>query len=191
MNFAIAITCIIVINSRMILFNNVIYYKKLTDFYNTHHQQLQKYLFRQVRSQDVAEELTQETYLRFLKQSANHEILDLKAFLFTIAANLVCDYYRNIKREQQREFVPLDPDFPDSKLGTEDILVKQALEAELQHAIASLPEKTKEIFLLYRVDGLSYKQISVRLEISERTVEYHLRQALILCRNYLTRTGSF
>ena len=176
-----------ILNSRMTSFNNVAY-KKLTDFYKTRHQQLQKYLFRQVRSQDVADELTQETYVRFLKQSENNEILDLNAFLFTIAANLVRDYYRNIKREQQREFVPLDPEFPDSKLGTEDILVKQALEVELQQAIASLPEKTKEIFLLYRVDGLSYKQISERLNISERTVEYHLRQAIILLRNYLTRT---
>jgi RNA polymerase sigma-70 factor (ECF subfamily) len=59
------------------------------------------------------------------------------------------------------------------------------LEKQLQQAINSLPKKTKEVFLLYRADELTYKQIAVQLAISERTVEYHLRQALIHCRRCL------
>lgn len=158
----------------------------LTEFYRDRHPQLQNYLYWQVRSQEIAEELAQETYLRFLKQATPQPILDLNAFLFTIAANLARDHLRSNKRQQQREFIPLDTEIADVNLGPEDIVAHYCLESQLQQAIANLPEKTREIFLLYRVDELSYKQIAARLDISERTVEYHLRQALLLCRNFLT-----
>jgi RNA polymerase sigma-70 factor (ECF subfamily) len=158
----------------------------LTDFYHARHPQLQNYLFWQVRSKDIAEELAQETYLRFLKQATQQTILDLNAFLFTIAANLARDHLRCIKRQQQRDFISLDSEIADSKPNPEDIVANYCLITQLQQAIANLPDKTREIFLLYRVDELSYKQIATRLDISERTVEYHLRQALLLCRNFLT-----
>lgn len=166
-------------------YNNAVSYQDLADFFYDRHPQLQKYLFRLVRSQDIAEELAQESYLRFLRQSEPQPILDLNAFLFTIAANLARDHLRSVKREQRREFVPLDAGIADSKPNTEDIIARQCLEVQLQQAIASLPDKTREIFLLYRADELSYKQIAAQLDISERTVEYHLRQAMLHCRRCL------
>jgi len=169
----------------MTQYNNEASCQDLADFFNTRHPQLQKYLFWQVRSQEIAEELAQETYLRFLRQSEPQQIFDLNAFLFTVASNLARDHLRSIKRQQSREFVPLNNEIADSKPHTEDIIAKQCLEAQLQQAIHSLPEKTREIFLLYRADELSYKQIAVRLDISERTVEYHLRQAMMHCRRCL------
>jgi RNA polymerase sigma factor (sigma-70 family) len=164
---------------------NTVSYQDLADFFYSRHPQLQKYLFWQVRSHDIAEELAQETYVRFLRQSEPQQIFDLNAFLFTIAANLARDHLRSVKREQSREFVSLDNEIADSKPHTEDIIAKQCLEAQLHQAIDSLPEKTREIFLLYRADELSYKQIAVQLDISERTVEYHLRQAMLHCRRCL------
>lgn len=168
--------------------NKAVSCQDLADFFNARHQQLQKYLFWQVRSQEVAEELAQETCLRFLKISGPQHILNLNAFLFTIAANLARDHLRGVKREQQRELVPLDAEIADSKPNTEDIIARQCLEKQLEQAIASLPEKTREVFLLYHAEELSYKQIAARLDISTRTVEYHLRQALQLCRIFLTNS---
>lgn len=167
--------------------HNAVSSQELADFFNASHPQLQKYLYWQVRSQDVAEELAQETYLRFLRQEPR-QILDLNAFMFTIAANLARDHLRGVRREQSREYVPLDTDIADSNPNTEDIIARQCLGEQLQQAIANLPDRTREIFLLYRADELSYKQIAARLHISERTVEYHLRQALLLCRSFLTKS---
>ena len=165
---------------------NTVSHQDLTDFFYSRHPQLEKYLFWQVRSHDIAEELAQETYVRFLRQSKPQQVCNLNAFLFAIAGNLARDYLRNIKRGQNREFVPLDKDeIADSKPQTEDIIAKQCLEAQLQQAIASLPEKTREIFLLYRADELSYKHIAAQLAISERAVEYHLRKAILHCRRRL------
>jgi RNA polymerase sigma-70 factor (ECF subfamily) len=59
----------------------------------------------------------------------------------------------------------------------------------LRQAIESLPERTREIFLLYHIEGRSYREIAETLELSPRTVEYRLRQALGHCREYARRTG--
>lgn len=167
--------------------NNAVSSQALADFYYARHEQLQKYLFWHVRSKEIAEELAQETYLRFLKHPNPKQILDLNAFLFTIAANLARDHLRALKREQSREFIGLDTELADPQPHTEELIAHHCLERQLQLAIVNLPQKTQQVFLLYHAEDLSYKQIAAHLNISTRTVEYHLRQALILCRSFLTK----
>jgi RNA polymerase sigma factor (sigma-70 family) len=164
-------------------------YQDLTEFFNDKHPQLQNYLFWKVRSHEVAEELAQETYVRFLRQVKSQSILDLNAFLFTVAKNLAFDYLRTVKRQQKFEYIPIDGDMPDHKADTEALVDQQQLALRLEQTIADLPDKTREIFLLYRADELSYKNIAHRLDISERTVEYHLRRAVLHCRNALKESG--
>jgi RNA polymerase sigma-70 factor (ECF subfamily) len=168
--------------------NNSINTHDLSAYFNACHVQLTQYLYYMVHSREVAEELAQETYVRFLRQAEEpRPILDLNAYLFTIASNLARDHLRVIKRENEREYVTLDDDMPDHNLDPEAQVVRQCLENQLQRAISDLPAKTREIFLLYRADELSYKQIASRLDISERTVEHHLHQALLHCRKLLTK----
>lgn len=169
-------------------FDNSINTYDLSAFFNARHAQLTRYLYYMVHSQEVAEELAQETYVRFLRQAEEpRTIQDLNAFLFTIASNLARDHLREVKRENDREYVVLDDDMPDHKPNPEAVIARQCLENQLQRAISDLPHKTREIFLLYRADELSYKQIASRLDISERTVEHHLHQALLHCRKLLTK----
>lgn len=164
---------------------SAVYFQDLTEFFNDKHPQLQNYLFWQVRSHEIAEELAQETYARFLRQPEPYGILDLNAFLFTIAKNLAFDYLRGLKRQQAYEFIPLDSELPDRQADTETLVDQQQLSNRLEQSIANLPYKTREILLLYRADDFSYKEIASRLAISERTVEYHLRRAVLHCRKEL------
>ncbi|MNP74893.1 RNA polymerase sigma factor [compost metagenome] len=57
----------------------------------------------------------------------------------------------------------------------------------MQAAIESLPEATRHIFLLYHVDGCSYREIGERMNITPRSVEYQLRRALLDCRAFIKR----
>jgi DNA-directed RNA polymerase specialized sigma24 family protein len=74
----------------------------LAEFVADHQTELQKYLYWQERSHEIAEELVQETYVRFLKQAGTgkSQILDLRAFLFTIATNLVRDHLDSMKHKE-------------------------------------------------------------------------------------------
>jgi RNA polymerase sigma-70 factor (ECF subfamily) len=55
-------------------------------------------------------------------------------------------------------------------------------EAKLQKLINEIPERRREIFRLSRFEGLSYKQIAERLNISENTVDSQIRNALAFLR---------
>lgn len=165
--------------------------QELADFFNERNAQLQKYLFWHVRSREIAEELAQETYVRFLRQPETRQVIDLNAFLFTVAANLARDYLRSsARRHRIQEPLPLDPELPDTGPSPEEIVASQHLGEQLEKAINTLPAKTREIFLMYKADGLRYREIAEHLGISERTVEYHIRQAALHCRSYLTGAGA-
>ncbi len=159
----------------------------LADFFEAENVGLLNYLRRQVGSPQIAAELAQETYLRFLRLSNPREISDLKAFLFTIATNLARDCARQRARFNARELLPLDSTLPDPGPEIEDRLASEQALLRLERAIDALPTKTREVFLRYRVDGLSQREIAAELGISERTVEYHVRQALVHCRRYVKR----
>lgn len=59
----------------------------------------------------------------------------------------------------------------------------------LEQAIEALPPGTRAAFLLYRAGDRSYCDIATLLDISPRTVEYHIRQALIHCRRHARVAG--
>ncbi len=116
-------------------------------------------------------------------------IADPGAFLFTIAANLARDHFRRQARQRSREHVPLDHALPDPKPPPGSDREGEQEARILEEAIEALPPRAREVFLLYRAGGTSYRDIAALLGISPRTVEYHIRQALIRCRRYVQAAG--
>ncbi len=157
----------------------------LTEFYHKKHARLEHYLFDRVHCIEIAKELAQETYVRFLRQLKPETVLDPDAFLFAVAKNLAVDYWRAQNRLNRFGFVNVEHQHIEDGINVETSVLHDDLLQILAAAVAALPEKTQQIFLLYRIDDLSYRDIAYRLNISERTVEYHLRRAQTHCREAL------
>jgi RNA polymerase sigma factor (sigma-70 family) len=157
----------------------------ITALFEVHHRELKRFLIRRVQSPEVAADLAQEAYLRLLRVPHMDKIDDLRGFLFTIASNLARDYLRQRSRHEQVDSGPLGPSIPGPAPSIEALMDAQRYVALLQQVIDELPPKTRAVFVLYRVEGHSYRDIATTLDMSPRTVEYHLRQALIHCRRRL------
>jgi RNA polymerase sigma factor (sigma-70 family) len=157
----------------------------IATLFQTHHRELKRFLIRRVQSPEVAAELVQEAYLRLIRVPNTDRIEDLRGFLFTIASNLARDYLRQRARHGHVDGGPLDPSIPSPAPSVEALVDAQRHAALLQQVIDELPPKTRAVFVLYRVEGCSYRDIATVLDMSPRTVEYHLRQALIHCRKRL------
>ena len=61
----------------------------------------------------------------------------------------------------------------------------QQLEGLVEKAISELSDKQREVFLLHRMDGKSYKEIAEMLEISVKSVEKRMHRALLALRKFL------
>lgn len=132
--------------------------------------------FRCKASADEAEDLVHETFVRAAGSRHIGDLANPAAFLRRIARNLLIDRHRRrAARPDQSE---------DSRIEVAvDAAQEHQLEAEdlrrlYTTAIESLSPRSRDVFLLHRVEELSYRDIHERLGISVATVEYHMMKAL-------------
>jgi RNA polymerase sigma-70 factor (ECF subfamily) len=157
----------------------------LSAFFLLHQKDLMQFLSYKVRCAETAADLTQETYLRIAHHPDVGNIENMRAYLFRIANNLALDYLRSQTRQSQRDAGPVTDDLvshqpePDAALSD-----RQQLEY-LEQIIYGLPPKCRAVFLMSRVEGKSYTEISKQFGISPRTVEGHMRKALDQIRKQL------
>lgn len=130
---------------------------------------------RMLKSVDASEDVVQDVFLRIWTGRANWVLnASVRAFLERAVRNATIDFIRHARyvvwsRDSDREL-----SFGDMLSEIEN---KTALES-VQEAISNLPEGSRTIFLLSRVDGLTYAQIAVKLGISIKTVETQMGRAL-------------
>lgn len=157
--------------------------------FTQHHAALSRFLSRMLGSRDTAADLAQECFLRLLNVVRSRPVENERGLLFTIAANLARDHLR---QQGRRPVVDLDSvarHLPSDAVSPDAAIDARRQLALLRTAIAEMPPRTREVFLLFRLEGLRYRQIAERLGISARTVEYHVQHALTLCHRRL-RSGS-
>lgn len=109
-----------------------------------------------------------------------------EAYLTTVAVNLV----RDRAKAERRQSVALDRHARDDATDPVDPvahLENRDLVARIDRAVQTLKPKTREIFLLHRVDGLDYAEIAERMGMSVKGIEWQMGQALDLIRRRVGR----
>jgi RNA polymerase sigma-70 factor (ECF subfamily) len=138
-----------------------------------------------VSDDEVARELAQETFIKLWEIRATLEDgSDIPALLFTIVRNSALNYLKHLTiREKFRHYS--ENQYTERQLNLialSDLQVEEIFKNDLQRiiddAVDNLPEKCKEVFIMSRNYGMSYKEISLQLNISLKTVENHISEAL-------------
>lgn len=135
-----------------------------------------------VPSQVDPEEIVQEVFVKlWLKKEVLDPEKDIQSYLFSIAKHLVLDH---LKSAVARKLYFVGEHLQHDLLTDDDSdwSVAEDSEERLQKLINEIPERRREIFCLSRFEGLSYKQIATRLNISENTVDSQIRNALAFLR---------
>jgi RNA polymerase sigma-70 factor (ECF subfamily) len=153
--------------------------------FKTYYNELYKFTWKYVRSQEVAEELTQDIFIYLWENRLDLQINSaLKSYLYTMARNRALNYLKSRMHKMSiAEEVP--ETYMANSQTPEEALSQQELEKLVQEGIESLPEKCRIVFSLSRHEGLSYAQIAEQLQISPKTVEVHMSTALKKLRNHL------
>lgn len=159
------------------------------DFLFRRHRQELLAFAGQRSNQEVAEDLVQEAYLRFLQQAGSTVIDNPRAYLYRITHNLAADYLRHsyIRSRydgDQDELCVVDPQpKPDAAA---DALQRWQL---CLQALKDLPEVYRHVLLLHRFDGLTYAEIGKALGLPTRTVERYAAKAIACCLAELGHDG--
>ncbi|ALJ34489.1 RNA polymerase sigma factor [Azospirillum brasilense] len=161
--------------------------RKIAELFDAHRLRVERAIARRTGDPQTAGDLAQDAFLRLARLPDGEAIQNPAGLLYVVADRVALDHCRVAKRQRRREAGPPDEALPSSGPGADMVVERNQTMARLRGAIDSLPPKTRDVFLLYHVEGLSYRAIGERLGISPRTVEYHLRTALEQCRARMKR----
>lgn len=154
-----------------------------SQIYDQYVGKIYRFVFLKVNSQEAAEDLTSETFVRgwraFQKTSekgGGKKIENISAFLYQIARNLVTDFYR---RNQRYKIVPADTanfiETGDSAIETADLGMEMTV---VRKALLSLKDNYQDLIIWHYLDDLQVPEIANMLGQSEGTVRVRLSRAL-------------
>lgn len=137
---------------------------------------LLRFLRARGASPEEAEDLIQDLYLKLDSQPIG-DVAEPRAYLYRMADNLMLDRRRASQRRDRREEAWSDLDGAGARPATDDALIAQEQLSLVSAALATLPERTVEIFRRFRIEGERQKDIAAGLDISVSAVEKHLQRA--------------
>lgn len=139
---------------------------------------LMAFFVRRLANHAEAEDLTQEVFVRLAAMPADR-MNHADAYVFQIAANLLrdrgrrervrADYRRGVTMSDGRGVEPIDPD--------RVLAGRQAL-GQIADVLRDLPERTRAIFILYRIEAMAKREIAASYGISVSAVDKHLMKAM-------------
>jgi RNA polymerase sigma-70 factor (ECF subfamily) len=144
-------------------------------------------VFRLVQSEMLADEILQNVFVKIWeKRHLVQSVENFKAWLLRIAENEVYNYYRKIARDKKLQAHIIE-NFAYTTNPTEEYVVTKEQRALLEKAVAYLPEKRRQVFILCKLEGKSYEEAGHILGISPNTVKNQLISANGTLRRYVLR----
>ncbi len=155
----------------------------LEQIFRQYYLRLKSYAQSLISDPDQAEELVQEVFVNLWEKRAQVQVsTSIKSYLFRAVHNRALNVYR--KRSTQAAYVAAQQSDP-PPVSDHDPAEQAELAARIQAAIGMLPDRCGQVFRLSRFEGLSYKEIAQRLQISPKTVEVQMGKALRILRQAL------
>lgn len=146
---------------------------------------LKRYAHALTRNRADADDLLQESLMRAIAKSHLFSPgSDLKAWLFTIMRNLSISEFRRRGRGE----IPMDPDYVSSCVASPPNQEHRVMLRSLDAAFHSLPRAQREPLALAALDGLSYEEISVLLDVPLGTLKSRISRGRAVLRSILGET---
>jgi RNA polymerase sigma-70 factor (ECF subfamily) len=149
-----------------------------------HRLSVVNFLFRMVQNHAVAEELSQEVFLRVFRSRSTYEpTAKFTTWLFRIATHLALNALRDGRRQRFDERLDEESSgnpvrqVTDRRPTIEQSMLYQARLDEVRQAVSTLPEKQRAAVLMHKYEEMEYSQIAKVLSCSESAVKSLLFRA--------------
>ena len=151
------------------------------------YDKLLRYCYMKLRDRTLAEDITQETFIRFFESKDYHSIGKEMAYLYTIARNLCIDSFRKQKDELVEDLPAKIQEMPESRDKVESIVDRVSIEQALDRLTAD----EREAVVLRFSGELSVEDIAKSMDISRFAVRRRILSALEKLRKEMERVEEF
>lgn len=153
--------------------------------FNDYAGSLYRFVYSKCSETTLSEDIVQDAFMKLWQKCKDVPFAKAKSFLYTVASNLFIDKVRHEKVKQKFQLIVKTPS---SSIETPDFqLEKKEYKAKLERVIGAMPEKSREVFLMNRIEKLPYREIAVRLNLSQKAIEKRMGVALNFLREKLGR----
>jgi len=171
-------------NQKTVL-NDICQEKVFEKVFHTYVKDLKRYLYYKYKDLESAEDILQDTFIKLWNNCHKVVFEKVKSYLYTIANNAFLDVKKHEKvvREHQKKI----PKNPSNSESPEFVFIEKEYLIKVESAINALPEKQKIVFTLSRYENKKYREIAEMLDISIKTVEKRMQQAILSVKEKIGR----
>lgn len=141
------------------------------------------YVLKIIKSEQKAEEILHDTFLKLWQQQNTTEIDNVEAYLRVVARNATLKALRKSALDAKMALA-VQTDAASAYSESEETFIGKEAEQILAQGISLLPPQQKLVYELCRFNGLKYNQVAEKLSISPLTVKTHMQHALRFLRQY-------
>ncbi len=152
-------------------------------YYRDHRDELLAFVSSRLGGAVEAEDIVQNVFLRLLTTDKMITEITLPALTYTIARNLISDYYR--RRNTYEEFEHYIKRSSDDYSSMESVISAKELTELLERGLARVPENCREIYRMHIYGGMKVGEISQTLGEGYKSVEHRLGAARKALRSFL------
>jgi len=152
--------------------------EEFKEIFDKNFDEIRNYIFYRCGDKELATDITQECFLKLWEKRDKIKLNQVRGLLFKMASDLFINNFHHQKRTQ---LLFQNITFEEQDYSPEEILSFEQLKEKYEALIEKMPEIQRSVFLMSRIDGLMYKEIAERLDLSVKAVEKRMTNAL----NYL------
>jgi RNA polymerase sigma-70 factor (ECF subfamily) len=154
--------------------------KAFAVLFDRHWKRLYYAALHVIDDRDVAEDIVQDCFISLWEKGAHKAIDNVEAYLYQSVKYKCFMHLRSgaISKKHLDRITTLSA----AHNSTEEAIDERELQEVLNHSMATLPEKCRQIFYLSRFESLPNKKIAEQLHISPKTVENQITKALRILR---------
>lgn len=152
--------------------------KSYEELFRTHYGNLCSYANKYVEDLDAAEEIVQEVFVKLWENRNTIEInTNFQSYIFRAVRNSCLNLIKHINiREEYKAYN--QQELERNQQNLEEEIHASELETRIREAIEQLPAERRKVFIMSRYEGLKYREIAEKLNISDKTVENQMGKAI-------------
>lgn len=152
--------------------------------FDQYYENIRSFAYYKTGDVELADDIVQEVFLKLWANRATVRDETVKALLYAIATNTIKNHYKHQQVVYRFERQSRGDERVDAAADTH--IRQEELNRQLQDALAAIPEKARDVFLMNRIEGLSYSEIAERLNLSVKAIEKRMSEALAVLRSRIS-----